>query len=84
MRLHVQHNLGSFSIAYIAVRLAAAPFVYAGDVILSIPGKDFDKGYDEDTATSVADLVNFKHLFDEYLATMTKGKDTAKVRMVLE
>ena len=39
-----------------------AALVYSGDVILSIPGKDFDKGYDDVAATPVADLVNFKHL----------------------
>jgi energy-coupling factor transporter ATP-binding protein EcfA2 len=45
---------------WLAVVMAA--LVYSGDVILSIPGKDFDKGYDEVAATPVADLVNFKHL----------------------
>jgi len=45
---------------WLAVVLAG--LVYSGDVILSIPGKDFDKGYDEVATTPVADLVNFKHL----------------------
>jgi hypothetical protein len=39
-----------------------AAMVYSGDVILSIPGKDFDKGYDDVVTTPVADLLNFKHL----------------------